>query len=294
MGTTIRRARRGARIALAALLIATCVTLAQTGRAAAASTIESTYRVNGPWATTTATATDAYGGAMTLFYPATLGANGFKHPIITWANGSWGTPANYTATLTNLASWGFVVVASNSGSTGWGTEVWHAAQWAIAQHTTSTSVFYQKLNPAKVGAAGHSQGATGAVNAMILSNGVIGSIAAVEFVDPFWFGDRNQMPNWTLVNKPIFFVSATGDWLVSQAQQTTYYNSVAGQAAKAALKGGDHNVIQKANNGQLGYVTAWFRYTLQADATARAAFVGSPPEINTNTAWTNAAQKTLP
>jgi hypothetical protein len=35
-------------------------------------------------------------------------------------------------------------------------------------------------------------------------------------------------------------------------------------------------------------------YVLRNDSTARGAFVGSPPEINTNTSWSNQAEKNLP
>jgi hypothetical protein len=39
---------------------------------------------------------------------------------------------------------------------------------------------------------------------------------------------------------------------------------------------------------------AWFEYTLKGNATARSAYVGSPPELNTNSAWANQAEKNLP
>ncbi len=293
MPTSPRRARRLVQGSIVVVLLAVTAAFAAPP-AGAASVIETTYKAKGAWATATTAGTDASGRPFTVFHPASLGANGVKHPIVTWGNGSGSTPANYAATLTHLASWGFVVVASNSGQTGYGTEVWAATQAVIQLGSTPGSVFNGKLDTTKVGAAGHSQGATGAVNAMVKSNGVITSVAPVAFVDPFWFGDKAQMPDWTKVTKPIFFISATGDFLASQAQQTTYYNGISGPAAKAAIKGGGHNTIQQANNAQLGYLTAWFRYTLQGDTTARQAFVGSPPELNGNTAWTNAAEKNLP
>mgnify|MGYP003693599825 CR=1 FL=1 len=65
-------------------------------------------------------------------------------------------------------------------------------------------------------------------------------------------------------------------------------------AAKAAQKSAGHNEIQNASTRLKGYVTAWMLYTLRGDTSARAAFVGSPPEINTNTAWQNTAEKNLP
>ncbi len=73
-----------------------------------------------------------------------------------------------------------------------------------------------------------------------------------------------------------------------------WYNQVPGAAARARLIGAGHNVIQNANNGYQGYITAWFMYTLEGDTTARTAFVGSPPQISTNTAWQDWAGKNLP
>ncbi len=187
---------------------------------------------------TTGSATDGSGNAYTLFYPTNLATDGIDNPIVTWGNGTGSTPNNYAATLSHLASWGFVVVASNSGQTGWGTEMWAGAQYMMSQDDRSSSVFYHQLDTANM--------------------------------------------------------SGSSDFLSTPAQQTAYYNGINAPAARAAVVGGDHNVIQGANNGMLGYLTAWFRYTLQVDGFARAAFVGSPPQLNTNTAWTNQAEKGLP
>ncbi|QYG93882.1 alpha/beta hydrolase [Iamia sp. SCSIO 61187] len=291
--TSISRPLR--RVLLGSLLALALAMTAIAAPGGAASTIETTYKATGTWTVSTVAGTDAQGRPITIVHPTNLGANGFDHPIITWGNGTGSTPSNYTATLQHLASWGFVVVASNSGSVGYGGEVWAAAQAMIALNSNPSSPFDGKLDTTKIGAAGHSQGATGAVNATIMSNGAITSTAPIAFVDPFWFfGNTAQMPDWTKVTKPIFFISATGDWLASRSQQTTYYNGIAGPAAKAATKGGDHNVIQQPANAQLGYLTAWFMYTLRGDTTARQAFAGTAPELLGNTGWTNAARKNLP
>jgi hypothetical protein len=50
----------------------------------------------------------------TLFRPdATLGQNGFKHPVATWGNGILTTPDMYQKTLELIASHGFVIIACN-------------------------------------------------------------------------------------------------------------------------------------------------------------------------------------
>jgi hypothetical protein len=47
----------------------------------------------------------------TLFRPAMLGEEGYRHPIATWGNGILTTPDEYKSLLTHIASHGFVVIA---------------------------------------------------------------------------------------------------------------------------------------------------------------------------------------
>ena len=85
--------------------------------------IEAYYSSAGTWAISTEIYTDASGYIYDLFYPTDLGADGFKHPILTWGDGSYGTPCNYPGVLNQLASWGFVIIAWSSGQTGTGSEM---------------------------------------------------------------------------------------------------------------------------------------------------------------------------
>lgn len=71
------------------------------------------------------------GQAYTLYRPTELGSSGFKHPILTWGNGSGTTPSSYAELLTHWASHGFVVVASNATDTGSGQEMIDGFDWLI-------------------------------------------------------------------------------------------------------------------------------------------------------------------
>ncbi len=42
------------------------------------------------------------------------------------------------------------------------------AQWMVAKNSDSGSIFYNKLDTSKIGALGHSQGAGGVLNAVLL------------------------------------------------------------------------------------------------------------------------------
>jgi hypothetical protein len=278
-----------------ALVLAVVLSVAFASTAVAANPIETTYKVAGPSTVATADVTNAAGTVIyKLFYPSNIGAGGVKAPIITWGNGSGAVPSQYSGLLNQLASWGFAVVASTSTTTGKGTEMLAGANYMVAQNTTVGSPFYGKLDTAKVGAIGHSQGAGGTVNATNHSAGLITTAVPIALPNTIWVspGDEYYPAQLTV---PTLFLGGANDIIISSPSTIAgFYNQVPGAAAKAVLKGADHNTIQGTGGGFLGYITAWMRYRLSGDAYARGAFVGTAPEINANTAWQNQAEKNLP
>ncbi len=137
------------------------------------------------------------GNARDIFYPANLGANGVHHPIIVWANGSGTTPipaTTYAYLLRHLASWGFVVIATRDGTTGTGQTVIDSANYIKARSVDSGSIFYGKLDTTKIGAMGHSQGASGAINAMLKSGGAIRTAGDLPPAAPVLVQPRQQLP----------------------------------------------------------------------------------------------------
>jgi hypothetical protein len=164
----------------------------------------------------------------------------------------------------------------------------------VNEDSNASSIFFHKLDVANVGALGHSQGAGGTLNATINSGGVITSAVTIALPDPLWWS--TPVPNMATfpTSAQILFIRGTSDFLATEGAATNWYNPVPGGAAKAGQKSAGHNEVQSATTRLKGYVTAWMMYTLRNDAYARGAFVGSPPEINTNTAWQNTAEKNLP
>lgn len=282
------------RIALVALVCA-LAGLVGASSSALAAPIEAAYQAAGPWAVSTATVTDANGRAIyQLSYPTDLGRGGVRHPIVTWGNGSLATPADYPGVLTHLASWGFAVVASTSSTTGKGTELLAGAQYLVAQAGDPASPFYGKLDTAHVGAAGHSQGAGGTINATTRSGGLITSSAIYALPAPIWVSRGDEFDVRALTT-PAFFMGGQWDVLIAgPGVVSDYFRAAGGPAAAAVLKGADHNTIQRTGGGTLGYLAAWFRYTLMGDSAARGAFAGSAPELLGNTLWQNQAVKSLP
>src|SRR6266849_3211358 len=160
----------------AALMIAACA-LAQGCKPPnyPTGTIEQQFYANGTWAVTVQTGTmccDSSGNKFDLYYPTNLGAGGFKHPIITWGNGTNGKASDVDYFLKHMASWGFVIIATEDKNTGVGQTILDAAKFLVAANGTP-GIFQNKLDVNNVGAMGHSQGATGAINALIKSAGAI-------------------------------------------------------------------------------------------------------------------------
>jgi hypothetical protein len=264
--------------------------------------VEDTYAAAGPWAVTTGTVTvpGATTGPVALFYPTNLGTGGVDHPILTYAAGTGWTIQPDDPTLRHLASWGYVVAGISSPGSGADVaeadSLRAAADFLVAQGSNSSSTFFGRLDTRRIGALGHSQGAGATILLMGSTrnaDGLYSSAAPLALPSrSFWCGCNT--PNYALVTDPIVFLSGTSDFLTSASEQTFFFNSVAGPAAKAAAVGADHNATQTASRG---YLTAWFKYTLEGDASARRAFVatgGSPPQISTDPQWTNWAAKNLP
>jgi hypothetical protein len=94
-----------------------------------------------------------------LYYPKDM-SQGYCHPIISWGNGTGDQPPTYEVLIKQLASHGFVVVASLSSQTAQGTPLPQVAgvDWMFKENSDPASKFYRKLDTSKVGATGHSQG----------------------------------------------------------------------------------------------------------------------------------------
>jgi len=138
---------------------------AQSGAASPCGTLPPVedYSIPGPFPDTTTTDGMGPDGKYTVIRPATLGRDGFKHPIITWGNGITTTPQVYPGLLSGIASHGFVIVASDS--TAVTPELMTAGlDWLIAQNDAGGQ-FEGQLNVDCAATVGYSLGGRGAVNA---------------------------------------------------------------------------------------------------------------------------------
>jgi hypothetical protein len=274
--------------------------------------IELKYYAPGPWAVTVSTGgacCDSTNNKFDLYYPTTLGANGFMHPILTWGNGSFGSPLQYDYFLRHMASWGFVVIATEDQQTGAGQTILDAANFMVHANSDSASTFFHKLNVNQIGAFGHSQGAGGAGNALIKSAGLIKTVIPIELPARVWCTlGPNCLDPANLTSGSVFFIDGSTDFPISpptQSSQTSgeqsvqaFYDATPGSVAKlkGTLIGPNHNDVQGQPDcshaafpcvngvyGYLGYPTAWFMYQLQGDSFAHGAFVNGTGEMFSET-----------
>ena len=237
------------------------------------------YAANGPMGTIN----HAEGPDCTIFRPDTLGAGGKKNPVIIWSNGRGQTPAKYAAMLTELASYGFVVGASNSGNAGTGKEALACLDYLTAENSQAGSPYQGKLDLDHVGAAGHSQGGGGTIMA-----GRDPRVKATAPIMPytgaglgFEAGSQGQQ------HGPMLLLSGGADTIAPpDKHQQPVYDGANVPVVWATLDGASHMVPATADSGAIRpIVVAWFRYQLQGDEQAGTLFQGDYCGLCSDSSW---------
>jgi len=220
-------------------------------------TIEKQFYANGTWAVTVQTGTmccDSLGNKFDLYYPTNLGSGGFKHPIITWGNGTLGKASDVDYFLKHMASWGFVIIATEDQMTGPGKTILDAANFLVAANG-NPGIFQNKLDTTNIGAIGHSQGATGAINALIKSGGTIKTVIPIELPSrSLCSSPINCVDTSNLTTGSVFFVDGSldpfsppnqGATVTGEQSIAVYYNAVPSGLAKlkGTLIGPTHNDV---------------------------------------------------
>ncbi|MFI1918051.1 hypothetical protein [Nocardia sp. NPDC020380] len=287
--------------------------------------IEKTYFQQGPSAVMRQQGCcDTGGDKYDLWYPANLGKDGVRHPIIAWGDGTWAHPGQYDYLLSHLASWGFVVIAADNTNVGSGRELLDGVDYLTRQNADPGSPFHDALDTDSIGAMGHSQGASGALNALARSGGRIKTAVTIELVGQLIcsaipLATQFQAPEdcadpRTLTSGSVLYLNGSADPISQSAQPISsqlaglqsaqaYYDATPDSVtkARASLNGTSHNDIQgqpacdvvqndcvHGVYGFLGYPTAWFMDQLTHDQRAHAAFVSGSGELfSENTNWSN-------
>jgi len=224
----------------------------------------------GPYAVTVARES-----AHTYYSPTTLGANGLRHPVILWGNGTFNTPSTYDAFLRHLASHGFIVVAANTSNSGTGREILAGLDNLTAKNGQSTNRFFAKVDLTRVAAMGYSQGGGGAMNAA--RDPRVDTTVAIQ---P-WQASTSG------IRVPTLYVAGSSDAVVSSSSVRGYFNASTGVPAAFGVFGGATHFEVLGDGGRFrGPATAWVRYFLMADANAKSTFIGASCTLCTSSALT--------
>jgi Predicted dienelactone hydrolase len=228
-----------------------------------------------------------------IWYPTAMEKDNNTYPVVVMANGTGVPDTSYETIFEHLASWGFIVIGNNDGSSWDGISTVKSLNYILNLNNNTDSIFLNKVNKDRIGVAGHSQGGVGVINAITIypestsfTSAYTASCTSQELAaDLKWPYDVKN------ISIPYFMCASTGKFdsetIAPESSLETNYNNI-----KTALKirarrtGIDHGQMLAYADA---YMTAWFMYTLKNDQLAQNAFSGSSPEISSNSNWTDVA-----
>jgi hypothetical protein len=243
----------------------------------------SDYSKPGPFKTMT-NANVGPGNNFTIFRPEPLGENGFKHSPIIFGPGILTTASLYNTLLTHLASHGFVTICVNSLSGGPNdpgnlSTMKEGLEWLIAQNS-QPGIYQNKLAVDRAVTMGYSIGAT--ASTQLSSHQAI--ITTISIHGHNTKGDPHG---------PIWLMTGTDDVIDDNRKTLTTLEEA--PAILTALPIGHLDVPGElsASGRYIAPITAWLRYWVNGDDTAKTYFWGDgckicvSPWINpeTNEKW---------
>jgi predicted dienelactone hydrolase len=191
----------------------------------------------------------------------------------------------YKSLLGNLASHGFVVIASNSPNVSKGTPAPMIAgvTWVIDQNADPTSVLYQRIDTTHIGATGHSQGAFATTTA--------GADSHITTVAPIC----GAMAQKNLHGPAILFCGGQDTTVPCDTSVKPAFNGITNQPAMLAdYLTADHGSWMTFSFGTSTTVTlspmetavvAWMRVQLMGDTSLRSMFYGADCTLCQDSAW---------
>ncbi len=217
-----------------------------------------------------------------VYYMSELLTHNSKFPIISWANGTGCAPALYDGLLRELASAGFIVVASDETMAADGTAQIAAIDFVIDEGNNKSSALYKKVNSSKIGVIGHSQGGRSSVNAGAMDDRItcVLSLAGSNFVE-----EAEKL------SKPVLFMAGTKDKIVDADKWlVTAYNGVKGPAVYASLNGAIHTTCCSNPTAYSRYAISWFNAWFYNDINHKAMFTEGG-ELSNDSTWSDYMSK---
>lgn len=241
------------------------------------------YTADGPFGPATVVTGSGPDGNYTMFKPANLGENGFKHPPTTWGNGITTMPSYYDGLLKTVASHGFVVIASNSTNVT-AQLMTTGLDWLVAQNDAAGD-FQGKLDTKCLVTIGYSLGGGAAVGAGAHAD-VVATVSMHGVTGP----------SGSLHAPLLLFTSETDTFVTASQFVTPTYNSSAVQTFYATLTAaGDpqnkgHLIPLGFGDPERAPLVAWLRLWAYGDGGAKTFFYGDSCTLCT-APWTNPQRK---
>ena len=221
-----------------------------------------------------------------VYYPKDM-SQGYCHPLITWGNGTGDQPepvepnckagqcGYYKTIITQIASHGFVVVASLSSQTLQGDPLPQIAgvNWMIQQNADPTSKFYHKLDISKIGATGHSQG--GAATSVTATDPRI--VASVPIC-----GARTGT-----MHGPVLLICGGADTTVPCKNVQPAFDGITGvPVMMSEMAGMTHGSwIGSIQDPVMVGTVGWMRVHLMNDTANRSMFYGASCKVCSDAKW---------
>jgi hypothetical protein len=207
------------------------------------------------------------GSAYDVFHPTPL-ADGRRHPIISWANGTLFALNDYQKLLEHWASHGFVVIAGHTSSTAGGGTHKTGIDWLVAENGGGNNIYAGTLDTAHVGAAGHSQGGGATIAAGAQKAGPLALTTTLPLMPILSYeSDKTILGKQTA---PMFNINATmDDRDPTGAIAEQIFTAAKAELVQAAYIGIHEDAMSAA---MFAPTLAWFRLRLMGDTQARATF----------------------
>jgi hypothetical protein len=221
-----------------------------------------------------------------VYYPKDL-SQGYCHPLITWGNGTGDQPepvepncmpgqcGYYKTIITQIASHGFVVVASLSSQTLQGDPLPQIAgvNWMIQENSNPASKFYHKLDISKIGATGHSQG---------------GAATSVSATDPRIVASTPICgARAGTMHGPVLLLCGGADTTVPCSKVQPAFDGISGvPVMMAELAGMTHGSwIGSIQDPVMVGTVGWMRVHLMNDTANRSMFYGPSCKVCSDSKW---------
>ena len=222
------------------------------------------------------------------YYPADLEGSGEPWPAVVFVNGTGVYASKYPALFRHLASWGFPVLGNEDPGTFSGDSADATLAWLLEENEDPDSVFYQKVDTARLGISGHSQGGVGVFNAVSEQpHGGLYTCAVSLSPTQEDLAEALKIPyDPSKTAIPTLVLAGTNNDVITPEGMEKLYSKLAGPKAMALRADTDHGQMLYCGDG---YVTAWLMYWLQGDEEAGGAFFGPEAELPGNPRWRDQA-----